>query len=315
MKKNILLSLTIIVLALSVTIQSCKKDDIDKNNEDNKEVNNMQNIDNKYFECINGINVKLDNSYDFGERNASEWLYFETRNDYTNAIEQLSSDVDDAISSFESALSFSSMRVSKTEKQRESINIDDDVLASLLNNEGRIRIGEYVFQIDASNDMLLVYSTDGSAKVQCFSTDDNVFDILDGTDTKNRSRGCDAKNKLKDIYFNGSYIDCKVVYQKAGIYFSLLSKISENVYGGSNSLHLYCNGFGNNDNYFVKNNESIVNTIEPYSVSGYDKSYKYRPYQGIKRLERFHFSTYFNVTDDVNHRELGTFSLRIDCGA
>lgn len=51
-----------------------------------------------------------------------------------------------------------------------------------------------------------------------------------------------------------------------------------------------------------------------FSESGYDKSYKYRPYQGIKKLERFHFSTYFNVTDDVNHRELGTFSLRIDCG-
>ena len=58
----------------------------------------------------------------------------------------------------------------------------------------------------------------------------------------------------------------------------------------------------------------IVNTNEPYSESGYDKSYKYRPYQGIKKLKRFHFSTYFNVTDDVNHRELGTFSLRIDCG-
>ena len=32
------------------------------------------------------------------------------------------------------------------------------------------------------------------------------------------------------------------------------------------------------------------------------------------RLKKFHFSTYFNVTDDVYHYELGTFSLRIDCG-
>ena len=316
MKRNIILSATIVAFALSLTMQSCKKEEFDKNDDVNKEINNTrQRSERDDFEYINGISVKLDDSFDFGERAASKWLYFETRNDYMNAIEQLSLGADSAMNSFETSLSFSSMRVSRTEEQREAINIDDDVLATLLNNEGRIRIGEYIFQIDVSNDTLLVYSVNGASKARGFSTDDDVFDILDGNIVENNYRGCSAKNKLKNIYFNGSYINCKVVYQKAGIYFSLLSKISKNTFNGQNTLHLWCRGFSSNDNYYVKNKESKVNKIQSYSKSGNGKSYQYRPYQGIRKLKIFHFSTYFNATDDVYNRELGTFSLRIDCGA
>lgn len=123
-----------------------------------------------------------------------------------------------------------------------------------------------------------------------------------------------AKNKIKNEYFNGSYIDFKVVYQKAGIYFSLLSKISKNSFNGPNTLELNCRGFSNSDNYYIKNKETKVNQIKSCYKSGNGKYYQYRPYQGIRKLKRFHFSTYFNVTDDVYHYELGTFSLRIDCG-
>lgn len=316
MRKNklILAVLAILTVAL-VTMQSCKKEEIELTNDKEKNYANKKSRSTEQFEDINGISVKLDNSYDFGEKSISEWLYFETRNDYMNAIDQLSLGADSAMNSFESALSFSSMRVSKTEEERESINIEDDLLATLLNNDGRIRIGEHIFQIDASNDTLLVYSANGVERVKGFSTDDDVFDILDGIDIEDRHRGCAAKNKIKNVYFNGSYIDFKVVYQKAGIYFSLLSKISKNTFNGPNTLELNCRGFSISDNYYVKNKETKANQINSCYKSGNGKYYQYRPYQGIRKLNRFHFSTYFNVRDDVYHNELGTFSLRIDCGA
>lgn len=318
MKKIKLASITILAVFL-VTMQSCKKDEIEENNDVSKEITNQkQTRSSEQFEDINGISVKLDDSYNFGERTASKWLYFETRDDYMNAIDQLSLGADSAINSFETILSFSSMRVSKTENERESINIEDDLLATLLNNDGRIRIGEQIFQIDASNDTILVYNANATSRVRGFSTDDDVFDILDGIDTGDEYRGCSSKNKPKAYNFYGNNIKCKVVYQKAGIYFSLLSKISKEGTGGDIYLSLDCTGYNGTDNYYIKKNKpNIIYSIGSSHKYGNKQNYIYRAYQGCKRLINYHFLVYFNATNHnypSNPPTLGPIALRIDCG-
>lgn len=302
MKKNRkYLILTVILAIFTIILISCRKEDID-----NKYFSNKSDFIN-----IHGINVKLDNKNINGQRSPN-WLYFNTKQDYESAINLLSSNTTDSLlSSFENALSFSSMRSSMSESTREAIEIEDDILATLINPVGRVRIGDNIFEIDAYNDSVLVYSADDTKSLMVFSTDDEIFDILEGKKDSGE-KGCSAKNKVKNIEVGVSEIDCKVVYQKAGIYFSLQSKISKNNISGGADIYLYCEGYNGVTNRFIKNKDPQTYLIQSYSTGGNKRSYNYRPYSGTRKLVNFHFKVHFSATYSTIN--VGSFPLEINCG-
>ncbi len=90
--------------------------------------------------------------------NSSDWLFFNSREDYERAIAFLNEN-EGYIPLFEQELQFTSMRCALSEKQRESIGVEDDLLATLLNPDGFIRIGNFVFKIDIVNEEAIVWDS------------------------------------------------------------------------------------------------------------------------------------------------------------
>ena len=126
--------------------------------------------------------------------------------------------------------------------------IEDEYLASMLSPEGLVQIGEWIFKLDMPNkkcyalaqkDEILLGEMKKAApfsdKIQAFSTDDEVLDLLENGQKSGRVTGLfcreDGQGEKDDkdfesFGFGGTYrLDCKVVYQKAAIYFSLQAKV------------------------------------------------------------------------------------------
>lgn len=296
-------------LALAVvvaTVFACTKDGVNQGVQQNVDGNENSFMD------LNGIHVKVqhDTIFNLG-RDGVGWLYFQSKNDYESLISAYSAVSDSVLDSFENTLSFSSMRSSLTSDQREAIEIEDDLLAMMLSPSGIVQVGDYVFGIDVVNDTVLVYNqVSPNARPLVFSVDDDVFDVLEGNKDSGE-KGCSAKNKETGIDFANTKIGCKVVYQKAGIYFSLQSKIKKHNWGGDVELHLTCL---EGTSSYKRNGDSNTYLINECTLYGLDHSYHYRPYSGIKKLVNFHFSVDFNAYNLANNTNMGWRHMQINCG-
>lgn len=131
--------------------------------------------------------------------------------------------------------------------------VDDDYLASMLSPEGIVQIGEWIYKVDVCNEKVyalpvaeeayvgeLTEKTPSHEKIQVFSTDDEVLDLIEagetGDPTARIALFCGESGIPDNIddkgfvsYGDGYQLDCKVVYQKAGIYFSLQAKVKNQV--------------------------------------------------------------------------------------
>ena len=289
---------------VAATVTSCKKENSVTHQEGRGEVSSFANL--------NGIHVKVqhdtiqtlkDGNYD--------WLYFESKSDYELAINTYRNASDSLMSVFEETLNYSSMRSSLTVEQREDIEIEDDLLAMMLSPIGVVQIGDYLFQIDVINDKVLVYDqTMPKSTPLSFSVDDEVFSLLNGNKDSGE-KGCSAKNKETGIKFANTKIDCKVVYQRAGIYFSLQSKIKKRMWGGDVELHLTCL---EGTSSYKKNKDSTVYTIDGWTLYGLNHSYHYRPYSSTTKLVNFHFNVDFNAYNLANNTDMGWRHMQINCG-
>lgn len=307
MKKfRILMGAAALVVVAAVII-ACKKDMINQNV--------PQSLDNceDSFVDLNGIHVKVQRDTIFNiSKDGADWLYFESKKDYELAIASYSDASDSQMSSFEKVLSFSSMRSNLSTVQREAIEIEDDLLAMFLNPSGIIQVGDFIFEIDVANDTVLVFNQVSPHKTPLiFSVDDEIFDVLEGN-KESGEKGCSAKNKMHGEDVGVEAITCKVVYQKAGIYFSLQSKIKKDHWGGTLDLYLSC--LGGSANRYRKNNDNSTYFIPAYNAGGGDHSYHYRPYSGVRKLVNFHFTVGFMAKDDYYNYGTDWFDLSINCG-
>lgn len=228
-------------------------------------------------------------------------LYFENRADYAEAIEILSNIEESTFDLFEKSIGFQSMRTVLNQKEREAINIEDELLATLLNPQGIIQIAENIFEIDALNEIVTVYSAPETREKngkRTFSTNDDVFDRLDGIEALYTKSGCPSyKEKVKNWAVWGGNVECKVVYQKAGIYFSLQSKIKKDHWGGSAYISLTC---PSGSSYTQNRSGASQQSIPSNSQGGYGRVYNYRPYSSMRGLKQYYFSVNFYCDDSVS---------------
>lgn len=273
MKKNLIFSL---IVALFV-FNSCEKDENIKNN--NKPAVSV--IENR--------------------------LVFDTRENYESFINTLSTLDDTELKGLAESLGYTPIGNLMGEKELTNIGIEDPVLAFLLNPEGIIEIEGYVYKIDVLNE--LVYQSDNieslaninfenskQKNVKAFSTNENVFDVMNGVsypDSNNDKSSCSDKSKLQNWVVNGETIECKVVYQKAGIYFSLQSKIKKQTAGSNTYISYVCPG---GTSQFYRKSNGDFSYISYNSNGGTSENeYSYRPYSGTRSLEAFYFSVNFSA--------------------
>lgn len=216
---------------------------------------------------------------------------------------------------FEKSIGFQSKRSVLNQKEREAINIEDELLATLINPQGIIQIGDSIFEIDALNETVSVYQAsetrDKKIETQTFSTSDDVFDRLDGIEAVYTKSACPSyKEKIKNWAVWGGNVECKVVYQKAGIYFSLQSKIKKDHWGGSAYISLTCPSGSS----YTQNRSGASQQSIPYnSQGGYEREYNYRPYSSTRGLKQYYFSINFACDDSVSGYGPYYTTLTINC--
>lgn len=95
-------------------------------------------------------------------------LHFNSREDYEKTIDYLAELGDENFMNWEKEISFNSMRASFSEKIRTKMGIEDDLIATLLNPESQIRIGDNIFKIDMDNESISVTPISDYTKVYDF---------------------------------------------------------------------------------------------------------------------------------------------------
>lgn len=139
-------------------------------------------------------------------------------------------------------------RVSKSLSTEEVELIDtNDFITTLINSDGLIQIGEYVFKIDLQSETCFVLESKYQAeiadliigntqneRIMTFSTSDDVLHLLaDGSKGTQQGRtqlfctqsGASAKEDKGFDYESDRFrMDNKIVYQKVAVYFSLQAK-------------------------------------------------------------------------------------------
>lgn len=218
---------------------------------------------------------------------------------------------------YEKSFSSSQARTLST-KEKEMAEINS-FFSSLINSDGLIQIGDYLFKIDLDIGKVFVLPPSVSSNKQAindlkkentsnknilvFSTDDDVLNLLanDSNGTMNgrtmlfchESGAPSGSDKAFEYAYNDTERqDNKVVYQKAGIYFSLQAKIkTEEKYAGlwvasaDNQLYL--------DYYFNYKPKCKGSRTESNTVGAFDHELNRRPYASTRGLHYYDYVVQF----------------------
>jgi len=277
-------------IAVIVTFYSCQEEDV---------------IIQDSPQAINNENFKVEV--------VDNMLYFESRNEYENTIDYLAQIGDENFSNWEKEISFNSMRANFNEKVLMKMGVEDDLLATLLNPESQIRIGDNVFEIDMNNESISVTPISDFSNVYDFgykknskeySTEDDVLDIIDGVITEEEEYQNRKKRHCRRVK-NGPYIwttpdglvevKTKVVYQRFGIYKSLQAKIKKNSIGNYSGIYLsmkVVNDYNGKECYW--RNKRREGTISGQK-SGTGREYNIRAYNRTRGLKDFVFRVAFEA--------------------
>ena len=258
---------------------------------------------------------------------SEQFISFDSKEEYSKIFED-----ETIISNKGNEIGFSSLKSIVSDFDVEKINartkgnlenpadtIYDDygVLPEILNEDKIVKIGDHLFKVDLHKEEVLVLHEEHETEyndlvasdydndhIMVFSTDDEVLELLENGSSgtiNGRIAGCDdrrATRKKEDRDpKNGrrKKLKAKVVYQKAGIYFSILAegktqKRRLRVWwrdgGGRCTIYYDCK-FG------VRCSWAYDEVASQNSRNG---KANFRPYEGFKALEYYYLRGSFRST-------------------
>ena len=224
------------------------------------------------------------------------------------------------LASFEESMSFTSMRTTYNEEELEEKGIDDELLATLLNPDGKIQIGDYVISVDVmADDVAVLSNIDGTE--QHFSIDDEVLYILFDSVTQSDPIVIDGgisqlmsstsserlEQSIQIACLEQDTVKFKLKYQRAGIYFSIVVDARYKMFQRNSLLgweikgynNQYVIGFDAGPGTYTRNRRNANQITIPRRIdSGVNRCYTYRPYSKACGLKQFSLSSLFSVYDD-----------------
>jgi hypothetical protein len=291
MKKIIITSMALASLAGGIFLYSCKKQEtiLPQNSITTNELS---------------ISIKEDR------------LVFQSIEDYENTIDHLAKIGDGNFAKWENEIGFNSMRKNFTETELNKTGIVDPLLATLLNKDAIIQIENEVYKIDVPNESVKVINVSlysglnsfGSKSARTYSTQDNILEMIKGNITRAICNGCPGgSNDKYGSTASSVNISMKVVYQRAGIYYSLQSKIKkDNCLNGCPSVGIYLSGSAS----YQKCGGGSGTPSN--AVGGTEREYNWRAYEGSNRLKQYNFNVNFSI-NDTNDGTWQYFTSLISC--
>jgi hypothetical protein len=191
---------------------------------------------------------------------------------------------------------------------KEDNPIESDFVSSVVNIDGIVRIANHFYRIDLENskvyalpiqykstgynDLKNARNTSSNPNIRVFSTEEEVLDIME------RKSGCGdahAEGRKKDsTEYMGSKdrMNCKAVYQKGGIYFSLHAK-AKNQHKTLGIWWAQRESLG--IEAYVEYQPRCRNYVVDYRyMRGYDNKAQWRVYESSRGLAYYHLRAGFD---------------------
>jgi len=266
----------------------------------------------------------------------ASFLSFDSKSDYekvfsdNSIIENKKSMQGDFVSLKSTIESFDTEEKNARSSQRleDTLYADYGILPQILNRDKIVKIGDYLIKVDLHAETVLVLESKYRAQykdlaesnmtnenIMTFSTDDEVLTLLEQGATgsvNSRLLGwCEdpaagpGRQKEHSCYSKKKRYKAKVVYQRGGIYYSLVAKIKnqKKKWGiwwsdGSGWLRIdyYLYAHVRCGEYFQESNH----------IKDYDRKAIYRPYEGTVRMEYYELNAYFTSS----HGSAKTLSIK-----
>ncbi len=242
---------------------------------------------------------------DFSVTVINNKLVFPTVSDYEKAIAYLGKIGDENFDLWEQSIGFKSMR-SEIGLDKDTL-VKDPLLGMIINKDYEIVIQGYNFKLNLKNEEIEVNTVSNDLKStgnpQVYSTNidllDKIFYPENYTEPKEKKlKGWfhDKDGTYRYDVSTGNHVKCKVVYQKAAIYFSLLHDIKHvNLVGCGGQVYI---GYDRYQGYYdAKGKDNKWTEIEEDSDGGNCREYDKRPYHGSRGLESYYLSVDFWIND------------------
>lgn len=198
-----------------------------------------------------------------------------------------------------------------------------DFLKTILNADGITKIGDYIIKVDMASEKVLVLKNEdiqyyddlvsnnfSNTKIVVYSTNDEVLELLANglptppsanTSSSNQrttlfctqNGAAGREDKEAQGYMTNWRFDCKAVYQKAGIYFSLIAKANKQ----NNLAGLWIesnDGFEMSMEYAYSYTPKCKGTSTgSNTISTGGTTVSFRPYESTTALKNFNYAATF----------------------
>jgi len=242
---------------------------------------------------------------DFSVSVINNKLVFPTVLDYEKAIAYLGKIGDENFDIWEQSIGFKSMR--QVVGLENDTLVKDPLLGTIINQDYEIVIQGYNFKLNLKEEEVEVVSVNNDLKStgikQVYSTSIDLLDKIFYPENYTEPKATKLKGWFHDKdgtyrydVSSGSHVKCKVVYQKAAIYFSLLHDIKHvNLVGCGGQVYIGYNRY--EGHYDAKGKGNNWTKIEEKSEGGNCREYDQRPYEGSRGLESYYLSVEFWICD------------------
>ncbi len=250
-------------------------------------------------------------------KETSQYLKFVDEESYEDQIALLTDMTDEELVEWAETNNKEALLLRRTGEELERLGIEDLVVAAILNEEHVIDINKKVYRVDIANDDVRSISAENFTGisdfartdiVESFAITDNVFDpeIKDTDLTARRCRGGCGRGGYKPGNWTiwnetrgaNESMKRKIVYQKAGIYFSLQAKIKKTHYnfGGDVTFGLMVNqSYAGNSttSKWKRKKRCKQGNMHVVGKGGNQREYNYRGYSSSRPLHAYRFKVHF----------------------
>ncbi len=245
----------------------------------------------------------------------NDYMAFKNRYVFENTIQHLAAlNSDSAYSVWESNYSFVSLR-SLHENDTTDYEVEDPLLATFLNSDKMVRIGDSLFLIDfvigrvyvcksitSTNIANLRNKVYTSGIIDTFNSRHALLwpeDFPNGNGPELRVMACsengapDKKDKPNTYRSGAVVVDVKSCYEKAGVYFSVIHKIQHRAQGQGKKSYQATITIESLYNWAwkAKCRDEMTDDFESTQTNVYGKDV--RPYHSSRGLHSFNFITDF----------------------
>lgn len=329
-------------LLTTTALTSCKKENAKAPTATSTTKNNnsalMRVVDNNFNQAaLTGVS-----------KSSQGFLVFTTQEAYENVLNIITTFSDEQLNGWEDALAFTSAYTAYAEptvynvnpQDNKNQNFGDPLMLRLLDASNMVQIEGFVFNVQTDNGYLLEMNQShlaahyASLKAGTFdanymnkmdesavgTNDDDIFMVLrtgviginNPGGTTPSAFGSEGDQANDDLYQQGTRhrASAKISYQKAGIFFSLVSELK---YSRGTSPEVAAKttiGLTTPTScYVVPNKRSGYSVGKPGGV--YDNKLTWRAYSGSRRLDKFDFRTtwsYYSIAP--GNRFIGLYKYK-----